>query len=198
MSDQLCRIGIGRWLAVVLGVLLASAGAARPAAAHGGTVRVDGEYGAYHIIAATGPGTQAGDLVLTVVLSTPDTGGDASIQPVLGATVTATFTLTGTQAAAPAPALVIVPLPTEPTLGEFGYYEHIFPSPGDGTWLVTVQVSGQDGTGEARFPLTLQRPPAVLENQWVQWGVLIVPILIALGVLAYVWRGRGTPPPAGR
>ncbi len=185
-------MGAGRWGLALLAGLLACAGLVRPAVAHGGTVRVVGDYGAFHIIAATGPGTQAGDLVLTVVLSTPDTGGDAAIQPVLGATVTATFTLTGTQAVAPT-APVVVSLPTEPTLGEFGYYERIFPMPGDGTWLVAVQVSGQDGTGEARFPLTLQRPPPVLANQWVQWGILIVPVLIALGVLAYVWRRRPAP-----
>lgn len=180
-------------MAVGLAVLLASAGAVRPATAHGGTVRVDGDYGAYHIIAATGPGTQATDLVLTVVLSTPDTGGDAAVVPVLGATVTATFTLTGTQAATPSDPLV-VPLPTEPTLGEFGYYERIFPAPGDGQWLVTVSVAGKDGTGAASFPLTLRRPPAALQNQWVQWGLLIIPILIALGVLVYVWRRRPTSP----
>lgn len=182
-----------RWLLVGLIGLLVGLGAARPALAHGGQVRLDGNYGAYHLIAATGPGAQAGDLVLTVVLSTPDNGGDA-VLPVLGAVVTATFTLTGTATAAQT-APLIYPLPTEPTLGEFGYYERIFPSPGDGLWLVSVAVSGKAGSGAAQFPLTLQRPPAVLANQWVQWGVLLLPILVALGVLFYLWRGR---PPAGK
>ena len=192
MSDRLRRLSGRRWLAVGLAVLLAGAGAIQPAAAHGGQVRVDGDYGAYHIVAATGPGTKADDLVLTVVLSTPDTGNGASIEPVLGAVVTATFTLTGTASVTPTAPLTY-PITTEPTLGEFGYYERIFPIPGEGTWLVTVAVGGSRGTGEARFPVTLTRPPAVLTNQWVQWGLLLLPILIALGTLVYLWRGR---PPA--
>jgi hypothetical protein len=185
------RQRLGRGLAALLIALLAGAGLVPSAAAHGGQVQLDGDFGAYHIIAATGPGTNADDLVLTVVLSTPDTGNGASIEPVLGATVTATFTLTGTQVATPAAPLT-VPLPTEPTLGEFGYYEHIFPMPGDGNWLVTVSVGGARGTGEASFPLTLRRPPAVLTNQWVQWGILLLPILIAVGTLLYLRRTRPT------
>ncbi len=163
-------------------------GLGRPAAAHGGTVRLDGDYGSYHVIAATGPGTKAGDLVLTVVLSTVDKGNGTAITPILGAVVSATFTLTGTTQAP-----VTYALPTEPTLGEFGYYEHIVTVPGDGDWLVRLDVTSPTGTASAQFPVTLRTPPAVLQNGWVQWAILLLPILAALAVLAYLWRGRRPP-----
>src|SRR4051794_35977329 len=129
------------WVAGLLAALLLGLGLARPAAAHGGMVRVNGDYGPYHVVVATGPSAKAGDLVLTVILSTVDKGDGTAIVPVLGAVVSATFTLTGTTQAP-----VTYALPTEPTLGEFGYYEHVVTVPGDGDWLVRLDVSGPAGS----------------------------------------------------
>lgn len=101
--------------AVVIGLLISNT--AVGAAAHGGTVRVDTDAGPYHIIAVTGPGALAGDLLLTVVLTTLSTG-DEAWQPVTGAAVAAQFEAAGGGAAP-----VTYPLPPEPTLADSGYYE---------------------------------------------------------------------------
>src|SRR5437868_13547938 len=69
-----------------------------PASAHGAsTVRVDGDYGPYHIVAVTGPASDAKQVLVTVILTQrPDNSGDQEPQPVAGAAVRATLMMTGT------------------------------------------------------------------------------------------------------
>ena len=169
-----------RCLVAVLFSMLISNAAAAGAAAQGGTVRVDTDAGPYQIIAVTGPGAQAGDLLLTVVLTTPSTG-DNAWQPVVGAEVAAEFQRDG---ASTAP--ISYPLPPEQLLADSGYYERDLTTPGEGKWTVTVRANSPAGQGAASFPITVQRPPAWAG--WVTWATILLPVLVVGGVFFYLWR----------
>lgn len=187
MRNRILASGRHSSVAFVLSLLLSGLGLA-PAAAHGGTVRVDTDAGPYHIIVATGPGPQAADLLITVVLTTVSTGAEAW-QPVTGAEVGAQF-----QAAGGGGAPVTYPLPPEPTLADAGYYERIVTIPGEGAWQVTVQVQGTAGAASAAFPITWQRPPPWAG--WLTWATVLLPVLVVAGVFFYLWRTQRPGPPA--
>jgi hypothetical protein len=174
-ESRMRRVGVAIIGAGVLALLLASA-----AAAHGGTVRVDNDYGPYHLIVVTGPAAQASDLLFTVVV-TKQRGEEVEAPPIVGATVTATFQLTGGSAAP-----VVYPIPPEAVLADGGYYERTVTIPSDGAWQVTVAVAGPDGLVEASFPVTKRSPPVPVE--WVTWATIVVPVLVVIGVFFYLWR----------
>ena len=163
---------IGGW---ALALLLGSG-----AAAHGGTVRLDNDYGPYHLIVVTGPSAQVTDLLLTVVV-TKRRGEEVEAPPVVGATVTATFQLRDADTPP-----VAFPLPPEAVLADGGYYERAVTIPSDGAWQVTVVVAGPEGPVEASFPLTRRSPPVPVE--WITWGTIVLPVLVVIGVFFYLWR----------
>jgi hypothetical protein len=168
---------IGGWVLALL---------ASGAAAHGGTVRVDNDYGPYHLIVVTGPATQASDLLLTVVV-TERRGEAVEAPPVVGATVTATFQLR--DADTPPVAYTI---PPEAVLADGGYYERAVTIPGDGAWQVTVAVAGPQGPVEVSFPVTRRTPPVPVE--WVTWATVVLPVLVVIGVFFYLWRVQRPAP----
>jgi hypothetical protein len=170
-----------RWLVLPLLGLAVLVGA-RAAQAHGATVRLDDNYGQYHMIVATGAAPQVGDLLVTVVLTGKDNNDGSVPASIVGATVTATFRLK-TGAGAP----VAIPIPPEPTLADQGYYERILTVPGEGDWNVTVDVTSPLGLASAAFPVTFRRPPPGTE--WLTWGAVALPIVIAIGAFIYIWRG---------
>ena len=159
-------------------LLIGAAGAQ----AHGATVRLDDNYGPYHMIVATGAAPNIGDLLVTVVLTGKDNGNGEVPPSIVGATVTATFQLKSGQGAP-----VAIPIPPEPTLADQGYYERILTVPGEGDWNVTVDVNSPAGPAGATFPVTFRRPPPGTE--WLTWGAVALPIVVAIGAFIYIWRG---------
>ena len=167
----------GLVLAGTLGLLLSGR-----TSAHGATVRLDQNMGGYHLLIATGPGAQQPtDLLMTIILSTPDDGTNVP-DPITGATVTATLQLTGTSEVP-----LVVPIPPEPTLASYGYYERTIPLP-DGIWALTVAVSGPKGDIAATVTITQRQTTAGLT--WVTVTILGLPVLVVVTLVFFIRHGR--------
>jgi hypothetical protein len=158
--------------ALLLGLLVALA-APRPAAAHGGIVWVDDNYGAFHIVVQTIPTTNQHEWRFTVLVNEFDNG-----DPIADAQVRVRAALTGT-----ADSLVEVTAP--PEAGQPGFYDVPIRTPQDGTWAVSVHVQRNGKEGTATFDMPVQ---TATDYGAAVWVLAALPILLALGIFVYYWR----------
>jgi hypothetical protein len=168
---------------VALGIVFG----ATPALAHGATtVQVDGDYGPYHVVVTTNPGSDAKQVLMTVLLSlkvdNSQSGYDQVPQPVSNAKVRATFTRIGRTT----PELVS-DLPLETTRTVQGYYERTVSVPSEGEWQVTLDVSSPSGSASTTFAMSLRNP-----TTWVQVAEWAAAGAIVIFVFLYM-RGMGAP-----
>lgn len=169
MRHKGCSLLLGLLLAGLLG---------SAAQAHGGTVRLNQNADPYHLTVSTSPTDKVDDLLLTVIVTTPQTEA-ADEQPITGATVTVTFTLSGTGAPP-----TVYSMPPEPVLAVQGYYERTVGILGDGDWRVTVDVSGPAGAAQGAFQIIV-RTPTQTQN-WLLWGAALLPVVIGVSLLIYL------------
>jgi len=168
-----------RWLGLL--ILLSSLLRAAPAAAHGGIVWVDDNYGPYHVVVQTTPGLAERQVRFTIVVSEPDSGAaiaDAQVQ--LHAVLSDTI-------GGPAPIDLTVP----PEAGQPGFYDMPVDMPSYGNWQVSVAVRRAGATGTAVFALPLQPPPDAGSPLW--WLALL-PVLLGVLIFLYYWRVPAKPP----
>jgi hypothetical protein len=148
--------------------------------AHGSsisTVRVDNDFGPYHLVVITSSQGSARTVRLTLIL-TEKSDGNEQPQPILGAKVQATFEFSGTNTSE-----LSVNVPTESRLADSGYYESIVTVPSDGDWNVRLGVDGPAGTALVAFPL-----PISSAFDWIDELLCLVPFgLIALLFLYQKW-----------
>jgi len=157
---------------LLLGLLIALV-APPPAAAHGGIVWVDDNYGAFHIVVQTIPTTNQHEWRFTVLVNEFDNGN-----PIADAQVQVRAMLTGT-----ADSLVEVTAP--PEAGQPGFYDVPIRTPQDGTWAVSVHVQRDGKTGTATFDMPVQ---SATDYGAAVWLLAALPILLAAGIFVYYWR----------
>lgn len=174
--------GVGRAAgpAGLLLALLIGLAAPRPAAAHGGIVWVDDNYGAFHIVVQTIPTTNQHEWRFTVLVNEFDNG-----DPIADAHVQVRAALTGT-----ADSLVEVTAP--PEAGQPGFYDVPIRTPRDGTWAITVHVERAGKEGTAAFDMPVQ---SATDYGAVVWLLAALPIVLAVGIFIYYWRRPPHEPP---
>ena len=165
---------------LLLGLLVALA-TPSPAAAHGGIVWVDDNYGAFHIVVQTIPTTNQHEWRFTVLVNEFDNG-----DPIADAQVQVRAVLTGS-----ADSLVEVTAP--PEAGQPGFYDVPIRTPQDGTWAVSVHVQRDGKTGTATFDMPVQ---SATDYGAAVWLLAALPILLAAGIFVYYWRQppKAAPP----
>jgi hypothetical protein len=137
-------------------------------------VQVDGDYGPYHVVVTTSPGSEAKQVLLTVLLSlkveNSQSGYDQPPQPVSNATVRAKFTRIGRNT----PELV-TDLPVETTRTVEGYYERTVSAPDEGEWQVTLDVSSPSGAASTAFGISLRSPVTWVQVvEWAAAGAIVI------------------------
>jgi hypothetical protein len=174
--------GVGRAAgpAGLLLALLIALAAPRPAAAHGGIVWVDDNYGAFHIVVQTIPTTNQHEWRFTVLVNEFDNG-----DPIADAHVQVRAALTGT-----ADSLVEVTAP--PEAGQPGFYDVPIRTPRDGTWAITVHVERAGKEGTAAFDMPVQ---SATDYGAVVWLLAALPIVLAVGIFVNYWRRPPHEPP---
>ena len=180
-----------RGAALILGLgILAGLFAARPAppaAAHGGVVWIDDDYGALHLVVQTSSTLNDNQVRFTILLTGRDYG-----PPVTGAQVHLRAVISDTAASGVAPLDLVVP----PESGQDGYYDSTITVPRYGDWRVTVAVQRGTDTANAGFTLPVQPTPPISLTSPAWWPALI-PILLGLAtaVFLYFWRMPPKPQP---
>jgi len=142
------------------------------------TIRVDDDFGPYHLVVFTNSPGDAKTVRMIVIL-TEKSDGNEQPQPILGAKTQATFELSGTNRSD-----LSFNVPTASQLADFGYYESIVTVPSGGDWNVRLGIDSPAGTALASFPIPISSLP-----DWID-VLLWLALLGLIIVVFFVYRKR--------